>query len=141
MHVKFADDLPELSRVRVFAILVGSFSGLLRLGLLSDGLRRGSSVILLLGGANLGDSISTPESSARIAGRCTLDAGFLDPAREAGFFAAADGGFDARDAGLALGARDAGFAEPARDALDAGLDAALLAGLAAAFEAGFAYAI
>lgn len=71
-----------------------------------------------------------------------MDAGFLDPAREAGFFAAADGGFaDVRDAGLALGARDAGFAEPARDALDAGLDAALLAGLAAAFEAGFAYAI
>ena len=78
-----------------------------------------------------------------MAGRGTLDAGFFDPARDAGFLPADDGGFaDALDAGLALAARDAGFAEPARDALDAGLDAApaaLLAGLLPALDAGFAY--
>ena len=82
-------------------------------------------------------------SSIGMAGRGTLDAGFFDPARDAGFLPADDGGFaDALDAGLALAARDAGFAEPARDALDAGLDAApaaLLAGLLPALDAGFAY--
>ena len=69
-----------------------------------------------------------------------MDAGFFEPARDAGFLVV-DGGFaEARDAGFAL-ARDAGFADPARDVLEAGLaPAALLAGLLAALEAGLAYA-
>ena len=70
-----------------------------------------------------------------------MDAGFFEPAREAGFLAV--------DAGLAL-AFDAGFAEEAgfssaafdsglaAAAFEAGLPAALEAGLAA-LEAGLAY--
>ncbi len=70
-----------------------------------------------------------------------MDAGFFDPARDAGFLAVDAGFAEAREAGFALAARDAGFAEPARDALEAGLAAAaLLAGLPAALEDGFAYA-
>lgn len=70
-----------------------------------------------------------------------MDAGFFEPARDAGFLVV-DGGFaEAREAGFALAARDAGLAEPARDALEAGFaPAALLAGLPAALEAGLAYA-
>ncbi len=71
----------------------------------------------------------------------TLDAGFFDPARDAGFLVVDAGFTDVLEGGFALAARDPGFAEPARDAFDAGLAAAaLLAGLAAALEAGFAYA-
>jgi hypothetical protein len=66
-----------------------------------------------------------------------LDAGFFDPAREAGLADAFEEGFtEALEAGFAS-AFEAGFA----DALDAGLAAALEAGLAAAFEAGFAAAL
>jgi hypothetical protein len=66
-----------------------------------------------------------------------LDAGFFDPAREAGLTDAFEEGFtEALEAGFAS-AFDAGFA----DALDAGLAAALEAGLAAALEAGLAAAL
>lgn len=72
----------------------------------------------------------------------TLDAGFLEPALDAGLTDALEAGFTepaleagfdaAFDAGLAA-ALDAGLAA----ALDAGLAAAFDAGLAAAFDAGF----
>ena len=75
---------------------------------------------------------------------CTLDAGFFEPAREAGFLAVVEGGLaDARDgawpaleAGLADSARDAGLVAPS--ALDGGF-AALEAGFATALESGLAY--
>lgn len=67
-----------------------------------------------------------------------MDAGFFDPAREAGFADAVDAGFAALEAGFTE-ALDAGFA----DALDAGLAAAAFeAGLVEvglALEAGLAY--
>jgi hypothetical protein len=61
----------------------------------------------------------------------TLEAGFLDPARDAGLAEAA------REAGLAAAA-EAGLADDAGLALDAGFSTALDAGLAAALEVGFA---
>lgn len=79
----------------------------------------------------------------------TLEAGFLDSARDAGFFVAADeaGLADAREAGLVDAAREAGFTEPAREAFDTGFvvvaaafDAGLVAeALETGFEAGLAY--
>ena len=58
----------------------------------------------------------------------TLDAGFLEPALDAGFTEALDAGLaDTFDAGLTL---DTG--------LEAALDVGLEAGLSAAFDAGFA---
>lgn len=90
-------------------------------------------------------------------GASALDAGFLDPALEAGFLAFVDAGFaDARDAGFS--ALEAGLADSALDtafeadldtglgadldagaALDDDLASALDAGLAAAFESGLAF--
>ena len=68
----------------------------------------------------------------------TLDAGFFDPAREAGFAEAVDAGLAAFEAGFAVAALDAGLAE----ALEAGFAAAVLdAGLVdagLALEAGLA---
>ena len=64
----------------------------------------------------------------------TLDAGFLEPALEAGFLTVVESGLaDARDAGLV--AFEAGFAGAAWEAgfeaaLDAGFDAVLDSGLA-----------
>ncbi len=69
--------------------------------------------------------------------RRTLEAGFFEPARDAGFLAVVDGGFaDAREVGFAEAAREGGF-EPASAALLAGLAAAFDAGFAAAFDGGF----
>lgn len=90
-------------------------------------------------------------------GASALDAGFLDPALEAGFLAFVDAGFaDARDAGFST--LEAGLADPALDTafeagLDTGLDAdldggatldddfasALDAGLAGALESGLVF--
>jgi len=64
----------------------------------------------------------------------TLDAGFLEPALEAGFLAVVERGLaDARDAGLAV--LEAGFAG---DAWEAGFEAALDAGFDAALDSGLA---
>ena len=72
--------------------------------------------------------------------RQTLEAGFLEPALDAGFFAVVDGGFaDARDAGLLAppAALEAGLLDvPA--ALDGGFEAAFEGGFEAALEAGLA---
>lgn len=70
--------------------------------------------------------------------KITLEAGFLDPAREAGFAADDAGLAEALDAGFAE-ALDAGLASAAFAAdFDAGLEAAFDAGLVA-LEAGFAW--
>ena len=62
----------------------------------------------------------------------TFDAGFFDPARDAGFL---EGGLaDTFDAGF-----DAAFEGGFEAAFEGGLDAALEGGLEATFEAGFAF--
>lgn len=130
------------SRISSLCCLLGcgfSVCSSLGLGLLCNRFGCGGGGVLLLGSTSLDVVRCNVGRKCSQKGQRTLDAGFLEPARDTGFFAV-DGGFaDTLEAGFALAAREAGLADPARDAFDTGFaPAALLAGLFPALDAGLA---